>query len=179
MEEFTQFEDINKPDERHALIDQVTGTRFTLEGLYKALDGINLVDDAPEEIQSQFNVTKNLAIYTWYSYSLDPVVQLKTYILIEHALKIKSGKEKWPLPKLIKKAISRGWVTDNGFSHIKADNENPTKYVEKMISILPIIRNTAAHGSNTLDQRAIKHIQICADWINQIFSDNTGHNKEN
>ncbi|QYJ99756.1 hypothetical protein [Shewanella psychrotolerans] len=170
MEEFIKFSEINKPDERHALLEQVTGTRFTLECLYSALDEITLIAGVPEEIQSQFNVTKNLAIYTWYSYSLDPVVKLKTYILIEHALKVKTGKKKWPFPKLIKRAIRSGWVKDSGFRHIEYDELNPDMYVEDMIELLPIMRNAAAHGSNDLYQGAVLYIQICADWINQIFS---------
>lgn len=178
MEDFIKFEDINKPDERHALMDQVTGTRLTLESLYGALDKIIVIDTTPEEIQSQFNITKNLAIYTWHSYSLDPVAQLKTYILIEHALKVKFGKEKWPLPKLIKKAISRGWVKDSGFSHVEVDPENPTRYVSKMIETLPDLRNSAAHGSNNHHQNAVGHIKICSEWINQLFSETSEHNNQ-
>lgn len=177
MEEFIKFEEIIEPDERHGLIDQLTGIRLTLESLYRTLDGIKLLDSVPEEIQSQFNVTKNLAIYTWYSYSLNPVAQLKTYILIEHALKLKFEKDNWPFPKLIKKAISRGWVKDSGFSHIEADPQDNTKYVRNMIEVLPSLRNSAAHGSNGLNQHAVGHIQICAEWINQIFSPEHDHDR--
>ncbi|SNC74479.1 hypothetical protein SAMN04487881_2380 [Marinobacter sp. es.048] len=177
MEKFIEFEDITKPDERHGLIDDLTGTRLTLESMYQALDEIKLVGFVPEEIQSQFNVTKNLTIYTWYSYSLDPVAQLKTYILIEHALKLKFDKENWSFPKLIRKAISRGWIKDSGFSHIEVDPEDDTKYVRKMIGILPSLRNSAAHGSNGLHQNAVGHIKICSEWINQLFSQEDEHDQ--
>lgn len=177
MEEFIKFEEIIEPDGRHELIDQLTGARLTLESLYQTLDGIKLLKSVPEELQSQFNVTKNLAIYTWYSYSLDPVAQLKTYILIEHALKIRFERDNWPFPKLIKKAISRGWVKDSAFSHIEADPKDDTKYVRSMIEVLPNLRNSAAHGSNGLHQNAVRYIQICADWINQIFSPDHDYNQ--
>ncbi|CAN0562915.1 unnamed protein product, partial [Ectocarpus sp. 12 AP-2014] len=42
MEEFIQFEKIIEPDERHGLLNQLTGTRLTLESLYRTLDGIKL-----------------------------------------------------------------------------------------------------------------------------------------
>lgn len=177
MEEFIRFEEINFPDERHALIDQITGTRLTLESLYEALEKIKLIEEVPLEIKSQFNVTKNLAIYTWHSYSLDPIVQLKTYILIEHALKVKFGKYTWPLPKMIKKAINRGWLKDSGFSHVVEDPSDPAKYVREMIEILPALRNMAAHGSDDLHQKAVGHIKICSEWINQIFSPGSENNK--
>lgn len=177
MEEFLNFEEICEPDERHRLIDQITGTRLTLESLYESLDRIRLIESVPEEIRSQFNITKNLIIYTWFSYSLDPVAQLKTYILIEHALKIKCGKETWPLPKMIKKAISRGWVKDSGFSHVDVDPSDPTKYVRNMVEILPSLRNSAAHGSNSLHQNAAGHLKICSEWINQLFSHEAKHNQ--
>ncbi len=177
MEEFKKFEEINHPDVRHALIDQITGTALTLESLYEALEKIKLIDEVPPEIKSQFNVTKNLAIYTWHSYSLDPVVQLKTYILIEHALKVKFEKNTWPLPKMIKKAINRGWVKDSGFSHVVEDPGDPAKYVREMVEILPGLRNMAAHGSDDLHQKAVGHIQICSEWINQIFSQESEYDK--
>lgn len=177
MEDFIKFEEIVEPDERHRLIGRLTGRQLTLESLYLALADIKLSDSVPEEIQSQFNVTKNLAIYTWYSYSLDPVVQLKTYILIEHALKIKFEKNNWSFPKLIKKAISRGWIKDSGFSNIELDPEDDAKYARSMIEILPNMRNSAAHGSNGLHQHAVAYIKICSEWINQIFSPKHDHNQ--
>jgi hypothetical protein len=177
MEEFLKFEEICGPDERHRLSDQIIGTRLTLESLYESLDRIRLIESVPEEIRSQFNITKNLIIYSWFSYSLDPVAQLKTFILMEHALKIKCGKETWPLPKMIKKAISRGWIKDSGFSHVAVDPNDPSKYVRKMVEILPGLRNSAAHGSSSLSQNAVGHLKICSEWVNQLFGHETKHNK--
>jgi len=169
MEELKKFEEILLPDERHVLLDQITGTKLTLEGLYEAVSAINLTEGVPEEIKSQFNVTRNLAIYTWFSYSFDPVVRLKTYILIEYALRLKDGSGEWRLPRLIKRAISKGWIKDKGFRHFKAKSPESTEYCETLIEVLPKLRNSEAHGSNSLDQNAVMHLQICADFINQLF----------
>lgn len=72
MEQLKSFEEIIKPDDQHSLIDQVTGTRLILRSLYSAIEEIELNESVPEKIRSQFNVARNLAIYTWYSYSFDP-----------------------------------------------------------------------------------------------------------
>jgi hypothetical protein len=82
LEQFKPLSEVTKPDTRHALLDEVTGTQFSLEGLHHALRQLALCLEVPEEIHSQFNVARNLALYTWFSYSLDPVVQLKSYILL-------------------------------------------------------------------------------------------------
>jgi hypothetical protein len=173
IEEFKMLDAIVVPDERHALLDQITGTHFSLQILHAQLDAMTLIPATPEEIRSQFNVARNLALYTWFSYSLNPIVQLKTYILIEHALKLRLGHDNWPLPKLIRKAISRGLVCDEGFSHLANVEAGSTKYVRNMIDVLPKLRNQAAHGSNMLSQHAVSHLQICTDWINQIYAEAT------
>lgn len=169
MENFKAFIDINKPDERTILLSRPESAESSLKNLYISLESIVLIDTVPCDIKSQFNVIKNLAIYTWHSYSLAPVVQLKTYILIEQALKMRFKKQKWPLPKLIKKAINFGYIKDIGFYHLNEKDPNSIEYVTSMIDVLPKLRNSAAHGSNSLTPNSVGHIQICADWINQLF----------
>jgi len=169
VEEFKRFDEVTVPDETHAMIDALTGTRLTLEGLYQAIEQIELNESAPKEIRSQFNVTRNLAVYTWFSYSLDPVAQLKSYILIEHALNIKDGNRDRPLKVMLRRAVSENWIVDAGFRHVTSNPEAPQEYCKKLITVLPSLRNNAAHGDSLLIQRAVGHLQICADFINQLF----------
>lgn len=169
MEEFKNLDQITEPDERHGLLDALTGRRFTLEGLHAAVKGVELCEAAPEEIKSQFNVARNLILYTWFSYSLDPVAQLKTYILIEHALNIKDGGRDRPLKTMLKRAVSEVWISDSGFRHVTFDPKEPQKYCASLVETLPSLRNDASHGSNMLCQGAVSHLQICADFINQLF----------
>ena len=169
MEEFKKLRDIAESDERHGLLDAITGTRLTLEGLHAAVEIIELNESAPEVIRSQFNVARNLTLYTWFSSSLDPVAQLKSYILIEHALNIKDGNRDRSLNKMLKRAVSEQWISDSGFCHVTIDSKSPQKYCATLIDTLPSLRNGAAHGSNMLCQHAIGHLQICADFINQLF----------
>ncbi len=173
MEEFKRFDEITVADERHELLDQITGTHLTLEILYEAISEIEVSENAPEEIRSEFNVARNLAIYTWYSYSLDPMVQLKTYMLIERSLKLKYQDEKSSFKKLVKKAVSDGLVRDIDFEHVQIEHPEDTKYVENMVDVLPRLRNVSAHGHSFLVQRATQSLRVCRDWINQIFREGT------
>lgn len=169
MEEFKPLNQVTEPDVRHALIDALTGTRLSLSGLHAAVGSITLNDAVPEEIKSQFNVARNLVLYTWFSYSLDTVAQLKTYIIIEHALNIRDGLRDRSLKEMLRRAVSEGWIFDSGFRHVVSNPKDPQKYCMKLVDILPSLRNHAAHGSNALHQKGVAHLQICADFINQLF----------
>ena len=175
MEHFKPLSKVSEPDERHALLDQITGSRLTLVGLHEALSQLCLREDVPEEIRSQFNVARNLALYTWYSYSLNPVVQLKSYILIEHALDIRDGRRKRAFKKLLNRAVSERWILDSGFCHVQETPDDEQAYCKTLIEALPKLRNSAAHGSNDLDHRSVSSLAISADFVNQVFySSQTG-----
>lgn len=169
MEEFKPLNQVTEPDVRHALIDALTGSKLSLCGLHAAVGSITLNDAVPDEIESQFNVARNLVLYTWFSYSLDPVAQLKTYIIIEHALNIRDGLRDRSLKKMLRRAVSEGWIADIGFRHVVSNPNDPQKYCRKLIDILPSLRNQAAHGCSNLHQHGVGHLQICADFINQLF----------
>lgn len=168
MEEFLKLEEVVKPDMRHGLLGQVTGCPYTLETLYKEIKPIVLNDNVPDDVLSQFNVTKNLAIYTWFSYSLAPVMDLKTYVDMEHALRLKFDDDKTAFRNLIEKAVSQELIVDHGFRHIDL-GANFQEYSKRLIRTLPNLRNEAAHGSTNLDFNCILSLGICADFINQLF----------
>lgn len=48
--------------------------------------------------------------------------------------------------------------------------ETEPPYVEVLIETMPSLRNDLAHGSPILHNQALSSIQICADFINQLFS---------
>jgi len=168
LEEFINLEEVTEPDERHGLIGQVTGCPYSLEILYKEIEPIILSQTVPEGIRSQFNVTKNLALYTWFSYSLSPVVDLKTYINIEYALKLRLRDEKTAFGNLIGKAVDEGLINDAGFRHIDVGGD-PQEYSKRLVELLPRLRNRAAHGSKELHFNCVDTLRICADFINQLF----------
>ena len=94
MEELKKISQLTKIDERHIQYGQAFGCMINLDLLHKSLSDITLHNSVPEEIRDQFTITRNMALYTYYLYTLATVVTLKTYILIEHALKIRFAPKK-------------------------------------------------------------------------------------
>lgn len=169
MEMFKDFDDILRMDKKHGVLDQVSVRPYRLELLHKALADLEIKLSVPDDIHGQFNVARNMALYTYFFYALAPVVHLKTYIIIEHALRVRSNA---PIEKtfkmLLKQAVSEGWIIDSGFRHIDPLSKgNP--YSHSLIDLLPRMRNGLAHGSNMLDSSCLRHIQICCDLVNQLF----------
>ena len=168
-EELKSLEVLTKMDEKHRLMGAVCGAVPDLEKMHQLLSQERLNDQVPEEIKGQFNVARNMALYTYFFYALAPEVHLKTYTLIEHALKLKLKPTKYlMLAKLLRIALDKEWISDAGFRHI----ENPSKnnpWCQAMLKGIPDLRNSQAHGSSMLIGDCIQHIAICADFINQLF----------
>ncbi len=176
MEQLKALEELTKIDEKNLLLAKITGGQIDLSRLYEAVKSVELHDGVPEEIRNQYpeeirnqyNVTRNMALYTYFFYSLAPVVQLKTYILIEHALKIKNGKGKSPFKQLLCRAVEKGWISDKGFRHLSQPSDT-NEYSKTLIDVLPHLRNDAAHGSNMLTPDCVGHLEKCVDFINQLY----------
>jgi hypothetical protein len=174
MEEFKSYDSLLDPDERNSywcIEDTSSGvTRsLSLEDVYNSISEISLDAVIPEDIKSQFNVAKNVAAYSWFCYPFHQVCEMKVYATVECALKQRLGKE-WPFPKLIKKAINWGLITDKGFSHIaEPEDEASVEYSKSLVEIMPELRNGLAHGGTTLHPGAVSTLKICADFINQLY----------
>ena len=171
MEELKRLEELTEMDEKHRLMGAICGAVHSSERMHDVLSKERLNGQVPEVIKSQFNVARNMALYTYYFYALAPEVNLKTYTLIEHALKLKTKPEKhMMLAKLLRAALRNGWISDAGFRHI----DNPSRdneWCRAMLKSIPELRNSQAHGSSMLIGDCIDHISICADFINQLFPD--------
>ncbi len=173
MEDFKKNDEINLPDERNLLFGSInteTGKfdRLTLERIYRAVELVELSERAPESVRSQFNVAKNLAVYTWYSYSFNQISELKAYSCVEMALKDRLGKHKYGFRGLIKKAVTLGLIQDKGFEVVREPSDS-NEYSEGLIDIIPNLRNELAHGSTTLHPGAVFTLQWCSDFINQLY----------
>lgn len=171
MEEFKKFDDILVIDKLHTNLASISGRIIDLEKWHKVLDGIQLIDSAPDPIKGQFNVLRNMAIYTYFHYALAPEVCLKAYTLIEYGLRIKVNSNNIKmLHALLKVAIENEWITDKGFRHLN-NPQDGNQYCQSLSKVLPSLRNKQAHGSTMLDPWCLTSITICADLINQIFSE--------
>ena len=176
METLKKLEEINKPDTRNThfvIINHETGEKrsLSLEDFYKTVELIKLHERVPDNVRSQFNVARNLAIYTWFCYAFHQISELKAYSTLEMALRIKLDKGKVGLKKLLIEAVESGLIKDRGFRNVKNSLKNPnsTEYVKRLPELMPRFRNELAHGSTMLNNSAFFNLQICADFINQLF----------
>lgn len=175
-EQFKKYEEVLKPDVRNTsfvFINQKTGAsrQMTLEDIYKAVNTIELSANVPDEIKSQFNVARNLALYTWFSYSFHQPSELKAFSTVEFALRRIYGSKRQGLKRLVTRAIEDGRIKDSGFSHIESQEEieSTTNYAINLKNLIPSFRNNLAHGSMTLHDGSIFTLRVCADFINQLF----------
>lgn len=175
MEELKKLEQLQNPDKRNlyfCIIDHSTGKQRPLDvkDIYSSVERIELSEAVPEDIRSQFTVARNLAVYSWFSYSFHQISELKAFSTVEMALRSLLGKHKHGFRGLIKKAVNSGLIKDLGFSHIeKPGNPNSTEYSAKLQDIMPALRNSLAHGNTTLHPGSVSNLRICADFINQLY----------
>ncbi|MDP3298033.1 MAG: hypothetical protein Q8N09_10700 [Thermodesulfovibrionia bacterium] len=183
MEKFKALDQIYQADARSlyfSIVDRETGEYRPLElkDIYETVASVELSPSVPEDVRSQFNVAKNLAVYTWFSYSFHQISELKAFSTLEMALKLKFGKGKNSFKDLIKKSIASGLIKDKGFSLITEtlEDEDSMEYSKALPDVIPYLRNELAHGSTMLHPGSITNLAICADFINQLFQ-NESNNK--
>lgn len=74
-------------DIAHLHFGHITGRVPNIEKCHKALSEIELHAGVPEDVRGQFNVARNMALYQYFMYALAPEVQMKTFSVIELALR--------------------------------------------------------------------------------------------
>ena len=169
MEKFKAYEEIECIDEGHLLLGQITGYVISLPKLHAALSRIELHAGVPEDVCGQFNVARNMALYHYFHYAMAPEVQMKTYSVIELALKRRfPASATRTLAPLLKEALAVGLLKDSGFRHLKDPDPN-NSYCHRLVEVLPKLRNSSAHGSTNLTPDCVGHIEKCADLVNQLF----------
>lgn len=178
MEELKKLEEIYSPDRRstyYILVNSKTGNerKYSFADLYREVKSIVLSEAVPDDVKSQFNVARNLALYSWFCYAFHQVSDLKAFSTLEMALRIRLGKPKTKngLQRLVREAIELGWIKDGDFSYIGEQLRDPksTSYVEILPTAISHLRNLVAHGSTILDRDSVINLRICADFINKLF----------
>ncbi len=175
MERFKKLDEIQKYDERFDMFAGASAynsdlpSGLTLKYIYEKVESIELIDNVPEKIKSEFNIAKNLYVYSYYSYPFKTVSDLKSISTLEYALRtfynIKDKRE--GLRKLLNRAISEGKI-------IYLDSNDEKKTIKEQIfraKFLSISRNNLAHGSSNLYLPTDnKIITVCGNCINQLYS---------
>jgi hypothetical protein len=176
MEQFKAYEEIECIDHGHVLIGQITGYVISLPKLHAALASIELHEGVPRDVQGQFNVARNMALYTYFHYAMAPEVQMKTYSVTELALKRRfPHMAKKTLAPLLREAVTQELLNDAGFRHLGSPDPL-NSYSRSLAVVLPELRNSSAHGSTALMPDCIGHIEKCADLINQLFAEPKSQN---
>jgi len=173
MEEFKKFNEVALPDRRNTywvLINQETEEQrnYTLEDCYQEVESIKLHEGVPEEIRSQFNTARNLAIYTWFCYPFHQICEMKAFSTLEDAFKKVYGTEN--LKEKILKDIDSGRFSGAEFSCISDDRKDPDS-IKELIEFLYDMRNKLAHGSAMLHPYSLINLRTIADLINQLFNE--------
>jgi hypothetical protein len=174
MEELKSFATLLAPDERWAyFVQRNTSTNevtpVTLNDRYQPIAEITLSTAAPEDVKSQFNIALMLGVYAWLYYPFHQVAELKAFSTVEMALRLRFPEARGSLNKLLLSAVENGAIVDKGFSHIEANDEDPTRYAKKLPSIVAALRNELAHGSAMLNPGSLFTLRNCAEIINQLF----------
>jgi len=174
MEELKSFKTLLEPDGRWANFVQINSatnelTPVTLNDRYQSIAEIALSTAAPEEIKSQFNIALMLGVYAWLYYPLHQVAELKVFSTVERALHLRFPEATGTFNRLLLFAVESGVIVDDGFSHIQASDEDPTRYSKTLPSVIGFLRNELAHGSSTLHPDSLFTLRNCAEIINQLF----------
>jgi hypothetical protein len=186
MEELRPFEEILKPDFR------TTCRGYTLEALHRLAAEHNLSPATPENVRHQFEVARHAFVYSWLYTPLSAAAELYAVMAIELALRLRyesepSRKEydnEPGLKALLRIAIDRGWIRDEGFEFDyrepvqtdtgieylpipEAQRQRPTEVV---LEVLPQLRNDMAHGQAHMTLNHVSlHLQRATEIINQLF----------
>lgn len=193
MDRLKPLNEVTEPDPRNKNFVVFEGNGqyrpCTIEDHYERIAKITLSGNVPEDVQEHFEVARNLLLYSWYVYRFIPVAEMHALTSLEFALKRKLKIEQGPgLSSLIDQAISNGWVSKEGFSNyqhrlnvrrhqqdlnrkldIQSEIPEPPDYLQVLKKSIPLIRNTYAHGSRMLHPGGYGQLEICAEFINQIF----------
>lgn len=168
MDSFKSFDQIMCIDKQHLFLQKMGGKEIDLRSHHQHISSIELHLGVPQVLRGQFNIARNMALYSFFFYSLGSEVQLKAYSVIEHALRIKANKPGLMLRQLLTLANERNWLMDSGFRHLQ-DPDQSNSYCWSLVRIMPQQRNESAHGVPPLVWDCIGHIERCADLVNQLF----------
>lgn len=172
MERLKSIAGLTEPDERNLLFSRITSTGVqprSLKLIYDTISSVSLHDGVPEDVRHHFLQAQHLAIYAWYYYPFHTTAELLSAVSIEYALKVKSGRKNGGLGQLVRLAVEKGWVTDEGFSFAPPQREGKKRYVEEMMEWLPGLRNSLGHGSSAMGMESYTGVKVAAEFINQLF----------
>jgi hypothetical protein len=158
-----------------------------------------LHDKVPERVRTQFEIARNLMLYTYFVFEFQTQAELQAYAALELALrerlgrptrKVKRGKEIKIVPlmlkELLQKVIAEKLIQSEKLPSFERTNElrkhfakqreyefepmSAKEWLELVQFHITSQRNHLAHGNPHLDLRfSFSQIERCADIINALF----------
>lgn len=197
------LDEIYEPDSRHEYFVRITPNAghpvlITLEEYHSKIADIKLTGASPEVVINQFDVSRNLFLYSWFVYEFTTPAAMQAFASVELALRVrlwdKDHRKYRPqkLRQLLQIAVDRHWIQDSGFPHLHeieqwrksinweaigtSPNSGPSSndlqaYSRQLPDSLAALRNSLAHGSPFLDTPggALFTLSITGAIINQVF----------
>ncbi|MDA3833896.1 MAG: hypothetical protein PF495_10900 [Spirochaetales bacterium] len=173
MEMLKPIDEISAPDFRNTLWVREDGGKLSFEECYSWAEHIGLKDSVPEEIRSQWNVARNVWLYSWHVYSFHQVAEMKAFSVLELALKTKLDNPKLRgLWRHVNDALKRGYFNKDDFVLSNGPNNPMTneEYVNGLPDFVCHFRNKHAHEGTMLHPASMLILGTCADMINQLYS---------
>ncbi len=168
----------------------------TIEDHYARVNVFSLSESVPDNIQTHFEVAKNLLLYSWFVHNFISPAEMQAYASVEYALRERIGTAagtRLGLRRLFNTAIKDGLIKDTGFRHYRwlrqkaiefdevmqaltgvepteTEPPDPQGYCRMLAETFPPVRNDYAHGSSTLSPGVYLTFGLCCDLINQLFA---------
>jgi hypothetical protein len=185
--------------ENHSITSAGGRRKFAIADLHERISISVLRPEVPEDVRRQFEIARNLMLYSWFVYEFHIVAEQHAYGALERALRIvlpgetrTIGKKVLPqtLGHLLRTAKEKRLIVPERLSFwqwlVKRREQEPepeklppldlTYWFEQVVKTLPDMRNNLAHGGFRLYLGgAFTTGEICADFINALFT--TAHEK--
>lgn len=131
-------ETVCKPDIRSPTISFLTDQPLTVTYQHNVIADICLHEKVPDDIQVQFETTKNLYLYAWFVYRFYPVAKHHAYTCLELALRerfepelLAAGDKKREfgpgLRRLLEYAVKNGYLKNENFELWRRHTEQRAK----------------------------------------------------
>ena len=188
------LKEVTRPEGRslrlHYLPESQEPVPFTLEIHHELV--VSLALDPPVQIivHSEFDVARNLLLYTWFESSFMHPAELQAFASLELGLRLRlCGWEHLRdgpgLRKLLRQALNRGLIRDEhicpyprltGFGQAWSQEqgvdapefEAVRSYVDVLCEEIPAVRNRLAHGHAGWAGTAFATLSTCRDLLNRL-----------
>ncbi|MFN0178267.1 MAG: hypothetical protein ACKVZ0_05670 [Gemmatimonadales bacterium] len=149
------------------------------------LAAFGLHSGVPEEVRIQYDLARNLYLYSWHVYGFLSVAQFQSVATIELALRHRMKehpRQRAPTFKpLIMEALAEGLLTPESLTSqvpqmqgaigwvVDASPSAAPERVDATIELLTLLRNDVAHGNRLLLPDAFMVLRIAKSVIGDLY----------